>query len=308
MNRQRQTIGLIAMMMLCTFSMVAQTKLRYNLKTGQKYGLNQLSEQEIKQDIMGMSQVIKNTIGGEIFVTITDKKADVYSSDITFSALRFKMESPMFSVDYNSKDSNADLTNPIAKALGFMVGKVFAMKFNDRGEVLEVTGFQAMMDDLAKSYADDPSTLGQMKQTLAQQFDDESLAKSIGMMLVVYPEDKIKAGASWTHTNQSLKPLPLTSNNEYAFDGKTGDVIELTGTGSSATGENASMKQGGMTQHLDLKGGMKYTAKIDANTGWPKEVTQEQILEGTVAVESPQMPAPMEIPMSIKSVTKYTAL
>jgi len=298
----------MVIMMIGTYSLTAQTKLRYNLKTGQKYGLNQLSEQEIKQDIMGMSQVIKNTIGGEIFVTITGKKADVYSSDITFSSLSFKMESPMFSVDYNSKDANADLSNPIAKALGFMVGKVFTMKFNDRGEVLEVNGFQAMMEDLAKSYADDPTTLGQMQQTLAQQFDDESLAKSIGMMLVVYPEDKIKTGATWTHTNQTLKPLPLTSNNKYAFEGKTGDVIELTGTGSSATGEDASMKQGGMTQHLDLKGDMKYTAKIDATTGWPQEVTQEQLLEGTVAVESPQMPSSMEIPMSIKSVTKYSAL
>lgn len=295
-------------MIVLTSGVTAQTRLRYNLKTGQKYGLNQLSEQEIKQDVMGMSQVIKNTIGGEIFMTITEKKADVYTSDITFSALSFKMESPMFSVDYDSKDANTDLTNPIAKALGFMVGKVFKMTFNDRGEVLEVSGFEAMMEELAKTYADDPSTLGQMKQTLAQQFDDESLAKSLGMMLIVYPEDKIKEGASWKHTNQTLKPLPLTSDYEYVFAAKASNVIALTGTGTSATGENATMKQGGMTQHLDLKGDMKYAAKIDADTGWPHEVTQEQNLEGTVAVESPQLPSPMEIPMSIKSVTKYTAL
>lgn len=284
----------------------SQAQLRYKLKVGEKYGLKQNSTQDIVQNIQGMSQTIKNTIGGDIGITITSKDAGVYSSDIVFESLLFKMESTMFSMSYDSSDENQE-ENMISKAFDAVVGYSFKMKFDQRGNILEVTGFDDLAKVIAEKYGTDSQSLNMAQESVKGQFSNESMKQNLRSMLIVYPEEKLSSGSSWSNTIKMNGAMPMNSEFNYQVKSINSSVVEISANGNMATEEGFAKEQNGMTQHFNLSGEVALNASIDANTGWPQKMTQNQNLDGVVAIESAQLPAPMEIPMTIESVSTFTA-
>jgi len=297
----------VAVLFLSSNAM-AQKSLRYNLKVGEKYGLKQLTTQAIEQNISGMAQNITNTIGGDVTVTIKDKSGDVYTSEVVFESMLFKMESAMMNMTYDSKDESADQNNPLNKTFSLIVGHPFQMKFDHRGNILEVTGFEEVVNKLIAAFGDNPQQGEMMKQALSGQFSNESMKHSMSSMLIVYPDEKIKVGTQWTSNTKLVQPVAINNTFNYNIDAVSKDVVSLSGTGTLATVEGQSKEQGGMTQHFDLKGDMELTANINAQTGWPSEVKLTQNMDGQVAIESAQLPAPMEVPMKIKTESTFTTM
>ena len=290
---------------LLAFSLVSFAQLRYNLEIGKEYGLKQLTIQDITQTVQGMTQNIKNTIGGDLVFTIKSKDGNVYTSDFVFASLIFKMESPMFSMGYDSNDSNQE-ENAMTGVFKSIVGYPFTMKFNDKGEILEVKGFEKLMEKVQTESGGQAA--GAIQESLKGQFSDESMKQSLASMLIVYPDEKPKSGLSWSNTIEQSGAMPLVSKYSYKVSSASSSVVEVQGSGTMATKEGFSQERMGMTQHFDLSGDVTMSAKIDAKTGWPINIKQTQDLEGNVTIESAQLPAPMEMPMSIKGESTFNAL
>ncbi|MBS2097711.1 DUF6263 family protein [Carboxylicivirga linearis] len=294
---------LVLVFALMAFSLVSFAQLRYNLEIGEKYGLKQLTIQDITQTVQGMTQNIKNTIGGDLLFTIKSKDGNVYTSDFVFASLIFKMESPMFSMGYDSNDSNQE-ENEMTKLFKSIVGYSFTMKFNDKGEILEVDGFEKLMEKVKAESGGQAS--GPIQESLKSQFSDESMKQSLASMLIVYPDGKPKTGLSWNTTIEQSGAMPLISKYNYKISSANSSVVEMEGAGTMATKEGFSQERMGMTQHFDLKGDVTMNAKINAKTGWPITIKQTQDLSGNVSIESAQLPAPMEMPMSIKGESTFS--
>ena len=298
---------LVAIMVIATLNVSAQNTLRYKLKIGQTYGLKQMTVQNIEQNISGMTQNIKNTLGGDITVTILEKNGDVYSSEMIFKSMIFKMESPMMNMSYDSTDETADASNPLNKTFDLIVGHKFLLKFDDRGNILEVKGFEAIGDKITSTFGENQQQAEMMKKQLGSQFSDENMKGSLSTMFIVYPEEKIKVGTKWTHNSQVKKPVTINNVFNYTVDQMGKENVSLSGSGTMATEEGQTMQQMGMTQHFDLKGDLSFTASVDAKTGWPSEIKMNQNLDGVVAIESPQLATPMEMPMKINSESTFTS-
>jgi len=73
-----------------------------------------------------------------------------------------------------------------------------------------------------------------------------------------------------------------------------------------STSEGALTEANGMTQRFNLNGTSDFHLILDANTGWVIENSISQNIDGSVTLEGGQLPAPMEVPMKIKSATKVT--
>ena len=297
----------VAVLFLSSNAM-AQKSLRYNLKVGEKYGLKQLTTQAIEQNISGMAQNITNTIGGDVTVTIKDKSGDVYTSEVVFESMLFKMESAMMNMSYDSKDATADASNPLKKTFDLIVGHKFQVKFDDRGNIQEVKGFEDIANEIVSVFGDNPQQGEMMKKQLSGQFSDENMKHSLSSMFIVYPDEKVKVGSKWTSHTKLMQPVAINNTFNYSVEALNKEQITLSGVGSMATVEGQSMQQMGMTQHFDLKGDLSFSASINATTGWPTEIKLNQILDGNVAIESPQMATPMEMPMKITSESTYSGL
>lgn len=307
MKKQNLFLLLIATVMI-SFNASAQTALRYNLKVGETYMLKQNTTQAIEQNVSGMSQNIKTTMGGDIAIKITGKSDNIYSSEVVFESMQFKMEMPMMNMSYDSKDESADPNNPLNKTFDLIVGHTFEMQFDERGSVKGVKGFEAVLDKVTAAFGDNPQSAEMMKQQLAGQFSDESMKNMMSNMLIVFPEEKVKVGSKWTTSTMLTKPLPIDNTFNYNVEAVGADVVKLSGTGTTATKEGQTVEQMGMTQHFDLKGGVVFTASINAKTGWPTEIKMTQDMDGNVAIEAPNLPAPMEVPMKIKAESTFTSM
>ncbi|MBK3519759.1 DUF6263 family protein [Carboxylicivirga marina] len=307
MKKLNQTLLLLVAILL-SFNVSAQKSLRYNLKVGETYSLKQNTVQLIEQNISGMSQNIKNTLGGDISVTIKGKSSNVYSSEVVFESMLFKMESPMMNMSYDSNDTSADETNPLNKTFSLLVGHKFQMKFDDRGNIKEVKGFEEIANKVVAAFGDNPQQAEMMKQTLSGQFSDDNMKHTLSSMLIIYPAEKVKVGSKWTSNTKLKQPVLINNVFNYNVEAVNSSEVKLSGTGTMATAEGQTMQQMGMTQHFDLKGDISFSANINAKTGWPSELKLIQKLDGNVAIESPQLPAPMEMPMKITSESTYTSM
>lgn len=281
-------------------------QLKYTLKVGETYGLKQESFQDITQNIQGMSQNIKNTIGGDLAVEIVSKNKGIYTSNLIFESLLFKMESTMFNIIYDSKDE-AQEENMLSKAFDVIVGFSFEMKFDETGKILEVAGSEKLLEKIALAYGKDINELGMVAESVKTQFSDKSMKQNLSSMLLVYPDTKLKVGTEWTNEVTTAGAMPIITNYKYEVTSVSKTIVELKGTGSMTTDETASSSQNGMSQDFDLSGDVNVKATVDAKTGWPQKMELNQEMEGVVNIESPQLPTPMEVPMSISSKSTYVA-
>ena len=299
---------LVAAALLLSLNVSAQKALRYNLQVGETYQLKQHTTQSIEQSVAGMTQNMKTTMGGDVAVTVKGKSGNVYSSEVIFKSMLFKLEGPMMNITYDSKDANADKTNPLNKTFDLIVGHPFDVKFDDRGNVVEVKGFEAIANNVVSAFSDNPQQAEMMKKQLAGQFSDESMKGNLSNMFITYPEEKVKVGSEWTNTNTISAPFVIDNQFDYKVDGISKEQVDLSGVGTMATKEGQTVEQMGMTQHINLDGDLSFTANVNAKTGWPIEIKINQKLDGNVAVESPQLPTPMEIPMKITGVLTYKGM
>ncbi|TRX63270.1 DUF6263 family protein [Carboxylicivirga sp. M1479] len=307
MKRLNQALLIVAVILL-SLNVSAQTSLRYKLKVGETYRLKQMTTQGIEQNISGMTQTIKNTFGSDITVAIKGKTGNVYSADMKFESMVFKMESAMMNMSYDSNDASADATNPLNKSFDLMVGHTFQLKFDDRGNIEEVKGFEEVAQKLVTVFGDNPQQAEMMKSTLSGQFSDDNMKHTLANMFIVYPEDKVKVGTKWTTKTKLMQPITINNTFNYNVDVVSKEAVKLSGSGTMATEEGLSKEQMGMVQHFDLNGELSFTADINVKTGWPNEIKMLQKLDGNVAIESPQLPAPMEMPMKITSESTYTSM
>ncbi|WP_439184825.1 DUF6263 family protein [Carboxylicivirga taeanensis] len=307
MKKQNLFLLLVAAVMI-SLNASAQTSLRYNLKVGETYMLKQNTTQAIAQNVSGISQNIKTTMGGDIAIKITGKSDKIYSSELVFESMMFKVEMPMMNMSYDSKDATADPNNPLNKTFNLIVGHKFEMQFDERGTVNGIKGFEALLEKVTTAFGDNPQSAEMMKQQLAGQFSDESMKNMMSNILIVFPEEKVTAGSKWTTNTMLSKPLPVNNTFNYNVEAVDGSVVKLSGSGTTVSKEGETVEQNGMIQHFDLKGDVVFAASINAQTGWPTEIKMTQNMDGNVAIESAQLPAPMEVPMNIKAESTFTSM
>ena len=78
------------------------------------------------------------------------------------------------------KDANADKTNPLNKTFDLIVGHPFDVKFDDRGNVVEVTrALRPLLITSLVAFSDNPQQAEMMKKQLAGQFSDESIERQL---------------------------------------------------------------------------------------------------------------------------------
>ncbi|TAJ11098.1 hypothetical protein DMA11_18305 [Marinilabiliaceae bacterium JC017] len=299
----------MALFMAGTTAVEAQKQqLEYNLKVGETYGFEQLTTQEIHQVITGMANDMKNTIGGEITFLVKSKIDNGYLMDVKYESLKFKMESAVMNMAFDSKNRDANNNEMLNMAFDGIIGKNFEVKMDKTGKINSVTGFEAALEAMAKQAGSNAAMMAQVTESLKQQFSDEAMKQSLEMLTAMFPAEKRKVGESWEIETRTLKPIGMNVRNTYTLtDASKGNWV-IKGKGEVQTDKEAKMKQGAMTQSFDLSGTMTTESVFDAASGWVKEVKQEQTIEGQVAIESPQLPVTMEIPMSIKSVTTIRTL
>ncbi len=306
----RKIVGtLLVILLLASCAPMAPAEkvlLRYNLREGQTYPLRMNMEQKISQTLMGQEIAVNQTLGLDVRYDVRDVDAQGnMTGQVTIEALRYRMESPMGNIEYDSqKPTSAD---PTAQAFGALVGANFTMKISPTGETLGVSGIEEMMEGILDRLDTLGTSRDQLMQTLGQWFDEKGLAQTTGLGTAVYPDHPIAVGESWSQETSGggMGIVALNVKNTWTLRSRQGGVctIEVRSTVQSAPGA-APMEMMGIQVSYDIEGDQSGTIQVDEATGWIIHAELKQNLKGKVAVEGggQGIPSGMNWPITIESV------
>jgi hypothetical protein len=124
--------------------------------------------------------------------------------------------------DYDSEKDKEPPDDPAARMMSKLVGQSFTMRMNAAGKVLEVKGYEKLVEAMSRGVADDPAGRERARQALAQMFSDEAFKSRMQQMAPPLPEGPVKKGDVWP-VDFTVK-LPIVGGVTYRIRSKLADL------------------------------------------------------------------------------------
>lgn len=305
------------MLLLTALALVAFTSdpeakkytLQLNLEEGQTYRLESTTDQEINQVIMGMENVVEQTMGFTYAYDVTSASSEAYDISVTYDEILYRQSAQGMEVTYDSRDEETDV--PLqAQSFANLVGQSFEMTVTPAGSVTEVRGMDELIEAMIGEMDMPGVSADQIRQQLKTQFSDESMQSSMEQTMAIYPDGPVKKGDSWTREMSISTVMTMQVVNTYTLDKVEGGKAYVSVEGTTSTGdEGNSTEMMGMSMTFNMEGTQSGSLVIDMETGMTITSTIDQTITGDVSATGGQMGSQtLEFPMSIDSKSTVNLL
>lgn len=281
----------------------ALTLMQLNLMLGDVYRVRMVSDQVITQTLEGQTEESLQSFGYEFTYTVREVDAQGNTAiDVAYEWVFIEQGGSMGSVSYDS--ANPPEVIPEG-ALGFaaLVGRGFSMRLTAEGEVLEISGLDAMYAEMLDELApDDPEMRQVLEQVLQEQFGEEALSSQLNNIVFELPDEPIEVGESWTSSTQAMALVQMNLENVYTLRSFDGKVAIIDGYSTVTPGEGDQMIDMGFIQlSYALEGVQEGTTELDVTTGWTTKATITQNLSGVMTITAEG--ESLEVPITLESTS-----
>jgi len=248
--------------------------LKFNLEKGKGYDYEILWD--LDQQMMGHDNKI--SILGGYTINVTDEKENIRTLTAVYK--NFKMYMNIMGVEINidtDKPSEPmDEAEIKANPLGMMdrvfagiKGKEFTMKVDEEGKVLEVSGFDQIINGMTDSIAMDEDTKMQVRVSLQDQFNEQAVKDQFAQVFTIFPNKEIKVGDSWNKSIQMGGRMPAQYTTRYTVKEIEGDHVTLS----------AQTNIGSGSSDMEIKGTQNGSLLVDSKTGLVLNAEFDQDME-----------------------------
>ena len=290
-------------------SVIAWTQtysLEYDLKQGDQYFTEFLSEITINQTVMGIEQEIGMKMEADFSQLVNKILPDSHYELMTeYTGLYMQISSTFFSVeiDTDSKIQDDLLNNMMRRILNKPLNLVISKK----GELKEISGIESLMNGLFEGSEIDENQMEHIRQLLQKNMGEESLRQNFSQFFCNYPEKQVRLGETWK-VNYQIEQAEIA----FGFSG-TGKLVEATPRTFLVRIEGKLntthlMDNADKEQSFLMDGSLVSEFTIDRKTGWPLKSTTNQEISGLLVINTPgeetdtiQIPMQMKMRMNIKS-------
>jgi len=236
--------------------------LKFNLEKGKTYDYEIIWNMD--QQMMGQDSKIDIT-GGYSF-DVTDDNNHVKTLKAEYKAFKMYMKMMGVEIDIDTEKPAAPLSeeeikaNPlgmISRMFAGIKGKEFIMKVDEEGKVLEVSGFEKIVNEMVDSVNVSDDVKMQMRASLQDQFNEQSIKDQFAPVFTIFPNKEVKIGDSWEKSWQTGGRTPAKYNTKYTVKSIEGDQVSLSAQ-TSISSNNDEMK---------TKGIQKGNLLVDSKTG-----------------------------------------
>jgi hypothetical protein len=272
-------IPALALLLSAATAQDGTTDLRWKFQKDQEL----LYKSTQKTSMVAGGQGIKQEMSTTISMTVTevDEKG---AGTITarYVALSAKSEGPQ-EYDYDSEKDKEAPTEPPLSLMARLVGQSFTLKMSASGRVLEVKGFDKILDTMVKG---DENAAAMMKQ----MFSDEAYKGMMQQMTPPLPEGKVAKGATWAN-DFSIK-MPFLGNIKFCMNSTLTDIkdqnalVDQEITIELKPGDDKDNPMAGMVEIKNSKG--KSTSVFSIERGC--FLSQKGRMEMTLSAGGQEMP------------------
>ncbi len=279
---------------------IAQINITYNVNEGDVYSSKVNTSQNIEQNIMGQNQTMKVGQGFGLnseVISVADDGS--FTLKLTYTSIM--VDQPMAGLSYDSEKSTDEPTGP-AQAIASVVGTSFEMTMNNRGEILEVTGTETMLDSMASNMGlTEDAQAAQFKAQMGAQYNNATMKEQMGRSMIIFPDKQLNIGDTWSNDESITTPFPMNIQTTYELVEYDDDTITINASSDVFTEEGSEMNMGGATMSPELSGVQSGTIVLDRRTALVISADNEQLISGTMFMTAPQeLDIPMEIMGTIK--------
>jgi hypothetical protein len=136
-------------------------------------------------------------------------------------------------------------------------GKEFTMKVDEEGKVLEVSGFEQIVNGMVDSLEVAEDIKMQMRASLKDQFNEQNIKDQFAQVFTIFPNKEVKVGDSWEKNWQMGGRMPAKYTTKYTVKSIEGDHINLA----------AQTNIGSDNDEMKIKGTQTGNLLVDSKTG-----------------------------------------
>jgi hypothetical protein len=275
--------------------------LSLHLSQGERFRFVVSNDQFIQQSVMGMDQSIDQTIGTTYAFEVTQATEQGYLMQVTYDRVIFTQQMAMGDVFYDS-DSTQKIPTP-ARGFAAVVGKQFGMEVSRHGEVLKVTGMEALLDQMLVDMNQQGQVPPDMRETLQQQFGVDGVKQTMSNLISFYPTDPVKVGETWEQDVEQSSTTALLIETVYALEKASGSVLTIGSKGEVSPAPNAKpTKMADMTMSYQLDGKQVGEYLLDRDQGLVNQATLTQKVKGNIQMSGGPA-GDMTWPITIETTT-----
>lgn len=250
--------------------------LKFNLEKGKAYYYE--IAWDMNQQMMGQDNKIN--ISGAYTINVIDDNNNVKTLKAVYNDFKMYMKMMGVELDIDTKKPVEPLSeeeireNPlgmVSRMFGGIKGKEFTMKVDEEGKVLEVTGFEKIVNEMV-----DPLKVGddmkmQIRASLQDQFNEQSIKDQFAPVFTIFPNKEVKVGDTWEKSWQTGGRMPSKYTTRYTVKNIEGDHVSL-GAQTSIDSDSEEMK---------TKGTQSGNLLVDSKTGLVINTEFDQDIETT---------------------------
>ncbi len=223
--------------------------IQFKWRKGDKQRYKMVQDVVMEQDAGGLGlgkMEMSTTYITAQHVTEVDKKGTATIA-VTYESLVYEIKSKFLNAKWDSsKPKDGDPDNDVVKAVKPLVGKTFTMMMSYEGEVVEVKGYDAILEAVIEEFEGNPMQEA-MRDSLKNTLNNDFMRDSLSANYKMGPGKPVALGDKWELA--TLLPLPgigaMASKFKFELDklesGKDGPVATLV---SEGTLELAPLKEG----------------------------------------------------------------
>ena len=148
-----------------------------------------------------MSQKVSSEVNGtpvrqQMATTVALAVKDVDEKGVVTLEARYEAVAARASgvqeYDYDSEKDKEPPDDPAARMMSKLVGQSFGLTMSAAGKVLEVKGYEKLVEAMSRGVADDEAGRERARQALAQMFSDEAFKSRMQQLAPPLPEGRLK--------------------------------------------------------------------------------------------------------------------
>lgn len=295
-------IPLLALLFMGVSTVEAKkVTLRYILSPGEKYTIETTTLSEIAQDVMGDQQTMtsKMVYAYDFEVKqVTDQGDFRVAGKLTRIAV--ESDNPFGKMEFDT-DSGQDPPEWAADLL-WSLNEPFEFTISPVGKVSDL-----IVSDQLKAKFEEVTESGSMQNQLMSGMNNSLQSESGWLQMVQnlflqFPEKPIRKGKSWEREETVNQMVSFDTQTEITLTRSNSKGNELHLESQFTQGDDAKpIEMEGMLMEYDLNGAREGTMLLCKDTGIVLESTSINSVQGIISIDSPQLPNPMTIPMTVKT-------
>jgi hypothetical protein len=275
--------------------------LEYNLKQGETYKQNMVSDIKITQKIMDNEMKIDMKMSMKMDFDVKEVQDNRYIVEMKYKEMKIVAGASGMAISFDSNTPEDIATQkdlgPMLKAI---IDKPLEIIMNKQGKVESAKGFEKLKEAMLNSL--DENVPDNVKQQIIGQFGSQISEESLKSMLEqntgFFPDKPVAVNDSWVNSiSVQTSGFGLNINMKSVLKSIENNVVTLDIEGTVATPEGFEQEINGTKAKVSLTGTQKGSMKINKDTGWVISSEIVQDFSGDIEIMG------MKVPLSATSTS-----